>query len=66
MSRLSSRAKQTLLIQDDDHVVGPDTVAIILSFSGNGDLPTDEETLERLVLRLSGGGPHAKKHQTDH
>ena len=36
------------------------------TFFVNGDRHTDEETLERLVLRLSGGGPHATKHQSDH
>lgn len=39
------------------------------TFFINGYCHTDEETLERLVLRVSGGGPYdviAKKHQTDH
>lgn len=36
------------------------------TFFINGIRHTDEETLERLVWRVSGGGSHAKKHQTDH
>ncbi len=36
------------------------------TFFLNGDRHTDEETLERLVLRASGGGPHTEKHHTDH
>jgi len=36
------------------------------TFFVNGDRHTDEETLERLVLRVSEGGSDAKKHQTDH
>lgn len=33
------------------------------TFFINGVCHTDEETLERLVLRVSGGGPHAEKHE---
>jgi protein-disulfide isomerase len=39
------------------------------TFFINGYRHTDEETLERLVLRMSGGGPYdvvVKKHRTDH